>query len=202
MVRYISIVALLALLAQEWAAKANSNELTSQVRFIPVELWTGADWPGKHAITKNAADLTFGQKREKRISGPVAWTDPINGAVHQVYERTNKSKVQLFTVRADEEGLGRVFDSRGSRVCAPGFKFPLGMWKQGESRTKQFTCWNKSGKAYTRTMTITIEEINYTFDTVPHSLRYRWVADGGGKKGLDNIYVYSPGRGNVDLEYR
>ena len=200
--RYISIVALLTLLAQGWAAKANSNERASQIRFIPVELWTGADWSGEHAITKRAADLTFGQKRDKRISGPVTWTNPVNRAIHHVYERTNKGKVQLFAVRADEEGLGRVFDSRGSRVCAPGFKFPLGMWKQGESRTKQITCWNKSGRAYTRTMTITIVEIDYTFDTVPHSLRYRWVADGGGKKGLDNIYVYSPGRGNVALEYR
>lgn len=200
--RCVLMAVLLVLLAQGPVAKAGSNERATEGRFIPVELWTGADWSGEHRLSMGAANLTFGRNQDKRISGPTAWTDPVNGAIYQVYERVNKGKVQLFTVRNDRQGLGRVFDSRGSRVCEPGFKFPLGMWNQGESRTKQFTCWSKSGKAYTRTMTITIEELDFTFDTVPHSMRYRWVADGGGKKGLDNIYVYSPGRGNVDLEYR
>lgn len=53
----------------------------------------------------------------------------------QVYESINRGKRQLFGLREDKTGLGRVFDSRYPRsVCKGEVKFPLGLWKQGEVR--------------------------------------------------------------------
>ncbi len=173
----------------------------AKTRFIPVELWTGAKWDGDRSLKMTKADLTFGSRDHKTIKGPVGWTDPVNGTQYDVYERFNRNKKQLFTVRPDKAGIGRVFDSRGKRVCEPGFKFPLGLWKEGESRSFKVKCWRR-GKSFMREMKITILKIDFEFEGVAHSLRYHWIADGGGKEGLDNEYVYSPGYGNVAVEMR
>jgi hypothetical protein len=52
------------------------------------------------------AALEFGRRGDKSIKGPTTW----NGI--QVYERLNGDKLQLFAIRDDQTGLGRVFDSR------------------------------------------------------------------------------------------
>ena len=148
------------------------------------------------------ADLTFGKRGEKRIVGPEKWDDPVKGRTWTVYRRTNKGKVQLFAIRPDGAGLGRVFDSRGERVCEPGLKFPLGLWKAAESRTVVVQCWRKDGTPFRREMTLTINDLDYTYRSVAHSLRFHWIADGGGKAGLDNEYIYSPGLGLVTVEDR
>ncbi len=180
----------------------DAYDKAAKQRFIPIELWTGGDWNGARDLAMPPADLKFGDRLDKEISGPKPWADPINAKTYQVYQRLNKGKVQLFTLRADKIGLGRVFDSRGSRVCQPGFKFPLGLWKEGESRTVELDCWKKDGTKYRRVMTITIEEIDFVHAGRAHSLRYHWVADGGNGSGLNNAYTYSPGRGNVRIEAR
>ena len=167
-------------------------------RFIPVELWTGGQWTGTHKIKMSAADTVFGGGR-KRISGPFRWNNPVNGTAYTVYKRTNGPKTQYFTIRGSS-GIGRVYDSRHPRHCTPGFKFPIGHWRQGETRTVRQTCWIGTDQStrFVRTLKIKIEKLDFVYDGVPHSLRFRWTADNGGSN-KDNSYIYSPGRGMVGI---
>jgi hypothetical protein len=75
-------------------------------------------------------------------------------------------------------------------------KFPLGYWKQGEIRDYRLAC---DGGRSTRTLRVTIESIDFTHATVPHSLRFHWLMDGGRGRGTDMRYIYSPGLGLVDV---
>jgi hypothetical protein len=80
-------------------------------RFIPVELWTGAEWDGTHVIRMSKAGHTFGPRGEKEVIGPSEWTRPRTGEKLLVYERTDRDKHQLFTITNDGTALGRVYDS-------------------------------------------------------------------------------------------
>ncbi len=166
----------------------------AKTRFIPVELWTGAEWDGRREIKAGKADLTFGKRGEKRITGPEPFVRPGSGEQILVYRRENRGKVQLFAITSNNDGIGRVYDSRYDRDCTDEVKFPLGLWKQGEKRTFEVPCGQKN-----RRIELTIEEIDYVVGGVPHALRYRWVVDGGTQKGTDNTYVYSPRQGNVEV---
>jgi hypothetical protein len=178
----------------KWAA---SYDPATTTRFIPVELWTGAEWDGTREIRMTPANLVFGKRGEKRITGPIAWTSPGGGAAIQVYERRNKDKTQLFALSSRGDGLGRVFDSRYARGCVDEVKFPLGVWKQGEARVFTLSCNNG---ALRRTIELTIEKIDFVYNGVPHSLQFHWVVDGGRGRDTDMRYIYSPGRGLVSLE--
>lgn len=180
---------------------SQSYEPAKGTRFIPVELWTGAGWSGHRELAMTDAELKFGKNFDKTITGPVSWEHPETGQTYQVYERENKGKVQLFTVRQDGAGLGRVYDSRGPRLCVDAIKFPLGLWQEGETRRFTFKCW-KRGQSFKRTDQITIEEIDFVHEGMPHALRYLWVVDAGNRKGMNNAYTFAPGLGNVALEYR
>ena len=98
----------------KWAA---SHAPATKARFIPIELWTGSEWDGNRELRMTSANLSFGKRGEKRISGPLAWRRPDTGEVIQVYERDNKGKKQLFALSSRGDGLGRVFDSRYARDC-------------------------------------------------------------------------------------
>ena len=135
------------------------------------------------------AALEFGQRGDKSIKGPTTW----NG--FQVYERLNRDKLQLFAIRDDRTGLGRVFDSR-YETCRGEVKFPLGRWKQGEVREYQLDC--PRGKQ--RPLKVTIEEIDFVYDGVPHSLRFHWLYMEGRGRGTNMRYVYSPFRGLVHVQ--
>ena len=165
-------------------------------RFIPVELWTGGPWNGDPAIRWPRVDFTFGKRDDKRIRGPIDWTRPGSGEKLKVYERANKGKIQLFTLRRDGQGLGRVYDSRYGRDCIDAIKFPLGVWKQGETRRFSVSC--NDGKMV-RDIVLTILELDFEHKGVEHALRFRWIADGGRKPGTDVTYTYSPRLGLVDL---
>ena len=72
---------------------------------------------------------------------PTEWKHPMTGETLLVYERTNQErdgvKSQLFAMNEEKTGLGRVYDSRtefGVRTFSGGLKFPLGYWKQGETK--------------------------------------------------------------------
>ena len=177
--------------------KKSYNTKTGK-RFIPVELWTGGRWNGTRKIRMNAASLVFGGGR-KRITGPFGWKNPANGVRYVVYKRTNGPKTQYFALRGGI-GIGRVYDSRHPRHCTPGFKFPIGEWRQGQSRTVRQTCWigTDQSSRFLRTLTIKIEQIDFVHKGIPHSLRFRWTADNGGAN-KDNSYIYSPGRGMVGI---
>ena len=164
------------------------------VRFIPVELWTGAEWDGSHIIQLRPAELQFG--KNKHISGPIPWTPPSGGEPILVYERGQGTKRQLFALAPDGSGLGRVYDSRYPRYCPGEVKFPLGYWKQGEVRDYRLTC---DGGRSTRTLRVTIEAIDFTYASVPHSLRFHWLMDEGRGRGTDMRYTYSPRHGLVHI---
>ena len=180
--------------ADSWA---ESYDAATKTRFIPVELWTGADWDGAKVVKAGKADLTFGKRGEKSITGPEPYVRPGTNEQILVYRRENRGregvKVQLFTISSNRDGIGRVYDSRYDRNCADEVKFPLGLWQQGETREYKLHCGPR-----TRTIRITIEDIDYVNAGEPHSLRYRWILEGGGR-GSDNSYIYSPGKGNVEV---
>ena len=177
-----------------WAA---SHDPIAKTRYIPVELWTGAEWDGSRELKMAPADLSFGRRGEKRISGPLAWKRPGTGETIQVYERDNAGKKQMFALSSRGDGLGRVFDSRYGRDCIDEVKFPLGVWMENETRTFDVSCNDGSLR---RTIRVTIEKLDFVFDGVPHSLQFHWVADGGKRRGTDMRYIYSPGRGLVSLD--
>lgn len=173
----------------EWAA---SYDPATKTRFIPVELWTGGEWDGSRDLKMTSANLSFGMRGEKRVSGPVLWTRPSTDETIQVYERSNKGKKQLFALSSRGDGLGRVFDSRYARNCVDEVKFPLGLWKDGETRVFDVSCNNGNLR---RKIRLTIEKLDFEYNGVLHSLQFHWVVDGGTGPGTDMHYIYSPGRG-------
>lgn len=176
--------------ADDGSAWQRSYDPATRTRFIPVELWTGAPWDGTREIRMAPAALEFGRRGDKSIKGPTTW----NGM--QVYERVNRDKLQRFTIRDDRTGLGRVFDSRRPQFACHGeVKFPLGDWKQGEVREYQLDCAGAK-----RSLKVTIEEIDFVHDGVPHSLRFHWLFMDGRGRGTDMRYVYSPLRGLVAVQ--
>jgi hypothetical protein len=196
----LALGVLVALLSAATAAAQPTGwergyDAATGVRFIPVELWTGGAWDGTHAIRTLPADLAFG--RGKRITGPIPWTPPVGGDPILVYERTERSKRQLFALAPDGTGLGRVYDSRYPRYCPGEVKFPLGYWKQGEIRDYRRPCGPGQGS---RTLRVTIEHIDFTYASVAHSLRFHWLMDEGRGRGTTMRYTYSPGLGLVHVE--
>jgi hypothetical protein len=183
--------------AADWSKWAAAHDAAAGTRFIPVELWTGGDWDGSRELRLTAANLSFGKRGEKRITGPMAWTRPGSGEPMHVYERNNRGKKQLFALSSRRDGLGRVFDSRYERDCVDEVKFPLGPWKNGETRLFQVSC--NQGKMR-RKIVLTIEKLDFEYNGVPHSLQFHWVVDGGKGRGTDMHYVYSPGYGLVSLD--
>ena len=136
------------------------------------------------------AALEFGQRGDKSIKGPT----PRNGI--QVYERLNRDKLQRFAISDDRTGFGRVFDSRYPQLgCRGEVKFPLGRWKQGEVREYELPCYRGN-----QPLKVTIEEIDFVYQGVPHSLRFHWLFRGGNGRGTDMRYVYSPLRGLVHVQ--
>ena len=163
-----------------WAA---SYDPAAKTRFIPVELWTGAAWDGNRELKLAPANLTFGKRGEKRISGPMAWKRP-DGETVQVYERDNRGKKQLFALSSRGDGLGRVFDSRYARDCVDEVKFPLGLWKEGETRVFDVSC---NGGRLKRRIELTIEKLDFSYEGVAHSLQFHWVVDGGRAPGAVHV---------------
>ena len=89
-------------------------------RFIPLELFTGGDIRDDQKIIYTPADTIFGEKRRKKIVGPIDWKYPGTDEIIKVYKRTQKNKsgkvrkTQLFTVTNDGQCMGRVYDQRRS----------------------------------------------------------------------------------------
>jgi hypothetical protein len=190
------IVAMLAFQAIAFADDSGPWDLAYDVqtksRYIPVELWTGGDWDGTRELKMRPVSLDFGG--HKHISGPSPYVRPGTSTEILVYERTNKDKRQLFTLSSAGDGLGRVYDSRFERNCTDEIKMPLGLWQNGETRTFKIEC---NGGTLHRTIELTVEEIDFTYLGIRHSLRFHWVVDGGQGKATDMRYTYSPGKGLV-----
>ena len=174
---------------------AQANE-----RFIPLELFTGGEIRKDKEIKFTKADLIFGEKSRKKIIGPKDWKHPYSGKTIQVYKRIRKSqsgeKIQLFTVTNDSQCIGRVWDSRrGGRVIKNGCKFPLGTWKQGETRTFLGSSGGKPRKIQLKILKLGKDQNS--------DIKFNWkLYDGSGKLMDNNDYTFSPGKAMTELTDR
>ena len=48
----------------------SSIDTGTKARFIPVELWTGAEWDGTKELKMSNAETRFGDRLNKDINGP------------------------------------------------------------------------------------------------------------------------------------
>ena len=165
-------------------------------RFIPLELFTGGEIRNDTEIKYTPADKIFGEKRRKKIIGPEDWKNPQTGETIKVYKRTRKGqsglKTQLFTVTNDGQCIG-VWDSRrGGKVIKNGCKFPLGVWKEGETRSFEGSSGGKPRK-----IELTILKLG---KKQKDKVKFNWkLYDGSGKLMDDNDYTFSPGKAMTKL---
>ncbi|RJQ48528.1 MAG: hypothetical protein C4530_24600 [Desulfobacteraceae bacterium] len=173
-------------------------------RFVPMELWTGESWSGSREVRLRAAEKTFGDKRDKQITGPIDWTHPVTGEKMVVYRRVNKQKdglkTQLFTVNSEGTALVKVFDERPSREIRT-FSgqplFPIGQWSQGEARAFDFYEYI-DGRPVAKNARITIKNLNFSYKGIPYSLEYDWeMTMGNGELEFRENFIYSPEKGLV-----
>lgn len=159
-------------------------------RFVPPELYGGASWNGDRALELRAMRETRKPSTPSdhppiTVEGPMPW--PGDGAT-QVIRRTRTSGrqgtiTQYFRVNDRGDGLGRVEDQRATRsrpTMAECFKFPLGWWQAGETRT--------CGES-----TIRIIDLDFTSQGMAHALRFRWNDEG--------TYTFIPRCGMVSVTH-
>ena len=176
----------------------NTSQSIGSERFIPLELFTGGEIREDKEIKFTNANLVFGEKKRKKIVGPEDWKNPQTGETIKVYKRTRKGqsgiKTQLFTVTNDGQCIGRVWDSRrGGRVIKNGCKFPLGVWKQGETRSFEGSSGGKPRK-----IELTILKLG---KKQKDKVKFNWkLYDGSGKLMDDNDYTFSPGKAMTKLK--
>ncbi len=187
-----------------WSGATNQE---IQTRFIPMQLYVPSIWTGETNIDLPRAGST--DTENTKWSGPEEWEDPHTGIKKTVYDRRRYNSregevVQKMAVRADKSAIGRAFDSRyGGHSCDEEPKFPLGLWKQGEARKFDYECrFNRTGtmERYIFTVTMTMDELDFEYGGVPHSIRFTWHLYFKEKdKVLDHkTYTFSPGLGMVN----
>lgn len=172
-------------------------------RFIPIQLILPSRWSGERRIGHPA--IAFTDPGRDFWKGPKADSDAVSGAPIQVYDRSRNTPregyvSQLFAVRAEQDGIGRVYDARfGGIRCSGEIKFPLGEWQQGEVRRNEFTCKAGRSAPKARVNTITIEKIDFPCRGVQHCLQFTWLHEVEGQKDATDHrrYVFAPGLGEV-----
>lgn len=187
--------------------KAYNN--TTKERFIPVELFTGEKWDGKHKLTLKEAStsatscdpITGKRCTTYTITGPfktakkntkIEWAGNNLSYYRRTYSTSRGGDVEsFFTINNSKDGLVRIFDKRkkwGARTYdGLGSKFPLGNWKQGEVRV------------YPSRRPTRIEIIE--LDGPNHSLTFRWTIGQGKGRNSDNMYTFTPGKGFTNFSY-
>ncbi len=206
MVRFQNVMlALLFLLTTAAVARADvwddAYDAKRGTRFIPLELILGATWDGSRTIDypKGTFRQTVGGSTWE---GPEKWTHPMTGRSLTVYYRARGGRnaaSQVYAVRDDKSAIGRVGDSRfGIDGCDQEAKYPLGEWKQGETRTFRYTCWYDN-KPKVKVNTMTIKNIDFDCQGFKHCLSVEWVHRNEGAAGaLDQrIYTFAPGKSIV-----
>lgn len=194
------IAVLLCIALAAWPAGAETRE-----RFIPLQLIVGDRWNGEQTITYPTGRFVEGV-RDGAASvwvGPRQWVHPKTGRTLTVYARGRDGRnaaEQVFAVRDDQTAIGRVADSRfGITACDQEAKYPLGLWKQGETRTFDSTCWY-GDKVQPKVTTIAIQDIDYTCYGIEHCLRIEWILRDKGNDRVNRdhrIYDFAPGLGMV-----
>ena len=175
-----------------------SQSSSANERFIPLELFTGGEVRNDTEIKFTKADLVFGEKKTKKITGPENWKNPNTQEVIKVYKRTRKDqtelKTQLFTITNNGQCIGRVWDSRrGGSVIKNGCKFPLGFWKEKETRI-----FEGSSNGKPRKIELTILKLGKKQNS---SIKFNWKLYNmkNGKLMDDNDYTFSPRKAMTKL---
>ena len=170
--------------------------------FIPVELWLGENISESEKIIFPEVNFKFGYKERHKIKGPIIWKNSKTNQNIKVYVRSRYSKkedkeiFQLWTVTNNNQCLGRVFDNRGNRFIENGCKFPIGFWKQGESRSFTSNYFDKIKGNYKRIKTITILKLEKDNKSC---LKFNWKSSQTGTVIDENIYEYCTRNGLVKL---
>ncbi len=167
-------------------------------RFIPLELFTGGEVRSDTEIKFTKANLVFGEKKTKKIVGPENWKNPDTNEIIKVYKRTRRGqtgiKTQLFTITNNGQCIGRVWDSRrGGSVIKNGCKFPLGFWKEKETRI-----FEGSSNGKPRKIELTILKLG----NKPNSeISFNWKLYDlkSGELMDDNDYTFSPAKAMTKL---
>ena len=181
----------------------STSNSSANERFIPLELFTGGEIRDDTEIRFTRADTIFGEKKRKKIVGPLDWRAPGSDEIIKVYKRTQKNregkvrKTQLFTVTNDGQCMGRVYDQRrsGTKYIKNGCKFPLGFWKKDETRT--FSVTDRGAR--------TVELKILSLGKKPTScVKFNWKLfdDATGKKLGDNDYKFCKKKSMVSLLVR
>ena len=194
-------------LADQTNSWNNAYNTETKKRFIPVELFTGANWNGKHQLNLTEATTTacytvIGQDRpcgQVKLSGPfftevnetqIEWAGNKVPYYLRTFQIRGNQVESHFTINNSRDGMVRIFDKRkrwGERTYdGLGSKFPLGYWKEGEVRTYP-------SKRPTR---IEIVELNGP----DNCLTFRWTVGDGQKRNQDNNYTFCPNRGFTAYE--
>lgn len=182
---------------------------TTKERFIPVELFTGAKWDGKHELilketstSATACDPVTGKRcTTYTITGPfktevnntkIEWAGSEISYYRRTYSTSRGGDVEsFFTINNSKDGLVRIYDKRkkwGARTYdGLGSKFPLGNWKQGEVRVYH-------SRRPTRIEIIELDGPN-------HSLTFRWTIGEGTGRNSDNMYTFTPNKGFTKFSY-
>ncbi|HEU4340501.1 MAG TPA: hypothetical protein VFU31_02910 [Candidatus Binatia bacterium] len=192
-------------IALDTKAWEDLTNIATKERYIPVELWAGAQWDGKKELKMPKVDGTYRHRRATyQIKGPMEWEHPTMERKFLVYERINPGKDgvkwQLFTINQDQNGLGRLYDGRpgrDGRLSSGGLKFPLGLWKEGETRRFVYQVWQS--KEAERVESITIQQIDFVFQGNSHCLDFYWTATSrnGGTIYDRQTYIYCPEKSMV-----
>ena len=180
-----------------------TDEVTG-ARFIPMQLIVPGVWDSSRRIDMPVASGTDAEGTE--WSGPSAWRNPYSNESIMAYDRHRSNRRegsvdQKMALRSDGTAIGRVYDSRfGGLICDGEAKYPIGIWKRGESRTFDYLCRStRDGKVVEvqRRSMIAIEELDFEYKGVPHSLRFEWkFSDAVSGEVLDHrTYIFSPGIG-------
>ena len=174
-----------------WVIPVSANE-----RFIPLELFTGGEIRDDIEIRFTPADKIFGEKRRKKIVGPIEWKYPGTDEIIKVYKQGKIKKTQLFNVTNDGQCIGRVYDQRksGTKYIKNGCKFPLGFWKKGETRT--FSVTDRGS----RTVELKILKLG---KKPTDCVKYNWkLFDTSGNKLADNDYKFCKNKAMTSLKIR
>ena len=170
--------------------------------FIPVELWLGEDISQSEKIVLPEVSFKFGYKERYKIKGPIIWKNSKTNESIKVYVRSRYSKreykeiSQLWTITNNNQCLGRVFDDRGKRFIENGCKFPIGFWKQGESRSFTSNYFDERKGNYKRIITITILNLE---NNDKSCLKFNWKSSQKGTVIDENIYEYCPRKGLIKV---
>jgi len=187
-----------------WDKAYNSS---TKERFIPVELFTGGKWDGKHELilkevsTSACASVSGKPCDNYYITGPfkteinntkIEWAGNEVSYYRRTFSIPRRGKVEsFFTINNSRDGLVRIYDKRNQwgvkTYNGLGSKFPLGYWKQGEVRSY-------ASRTPTRIEIIELDGPN-------HCLTFRWIIGLGKERNQDNNYTFCPDRGFTNFRH-